>query len=161
MTETSAPPSREESSWPQNWAPERFSAAELMAMRFEPIRFVVPGYCAEGLTILAGRPKLGKSRLVLDWLLAVSAGGCAMGAIPVEQGDCLYLALEDSPRRLQSRMTELSGGIRNPDREDRLQIWTKAPRSDQKLVESLDSWAQVAAAPRFVAIDVFAKIRPN
>ena len=89
---------------PKLVTPDRFDAAELMSMRFDPIKFVVPGYCAEGLTILAGRPKLGKSRLALDWLVAISAGGVAMGTVSVEQGDCLYLALEDSPRRLKSRI---------------------------------------------------------
>jgi hypothetical protein len=132
-----------------------------MARQFEPIRFIVPGFCVEGLSILAGRPKLGKSRLVLDWLLAVSAGGYAMGTVPVEQGDCLYLALEDSPRRLQSRITELTGGIRKSHAGGRLDIWTKAPRSDQKLVDDLDTWAQGVIEPRLIAIDVFAKIRPE
>ena len=41
------------------------SAAALMEKRFEPIRWIVPGYLPEGLTVLAGAPKLGKSWLAL------------------------------------------------------------------------------------------------
>src|SRR5687768_17069840 len=51
------------------------SARELRRREFEPIRYVVPGYIAEGCTLLAGRPKLGKSWLVLEIGLAVSMGG--------------------------------------------------------------------------------------
>ncbi len=36
-------------------------AADLQGMEFPPVRFVVDGYVAEGLTIFAGKPKIGKS----------------------------------------------------------------------------------------------------
>jgi hypothetical protein len=48
------------------------SAHELRRREFPALRYVVPGYIAEGCTILAGRPKLGKSWLVLDMGLAVA-----------------------------------------------------------------------------------------
>jgi RecA-family ATPase len=146
---------------PKLATPDRFDAAELMSMRFDPIKFVVPGYCAEGLTILAGRPKLGKSRLALDWLVAISAGGVAMSTVSVEQGDCLYLALEDSPRRLKSRIVELTGDLRDAEHLERLSIWTKAPRLDQKLTAQFDAWAERARTPRLIVIDVFARVRPD
>ena len=38
----------------------------------KPIRWIVPGYLAEGLSILAGRQKLGKTWLALDWAIAVA-----------------------------------------------------------------------------------------
>jgi hypothetical protein len=38
-----------------------FSARTLMAMRFDPIAWIVPGYRFEGMTVLAGASKLGKS----------------------------------------------------------------------------------------------------
>ena len=39
----------------------------IMATVFPPIRWIVPGYVAEGLSILAGRQKLGKTWLAIDW----------------------------------------------------------------------------------------------
>jgi RecA-family ATPase len=56
----------------------------------------------EGLTLPAGKPKLGKSWLALSVAFAVAAGGVALGTYPVAQGEVLYLALEDNERRLQS-----------------------------------------------------------
>src|SRR3712207_4780338 len=85
------------------------SAADLQRQTFPPIRYVVPGYIAEGLTLLAGRPKLGKSWFMLDVGLAVAAGRTCLGATACEQGDVLYLALEDNERRLQSRIEKLLG----------------------------------------------------
>ena len=40
--------------------PRLMTMRQLGAMRFPPIKWVVPGFIVEGATILAGRPKLGK-----------------------------------------------------------------------------------------------------
>src|SRR5215210_415680 len=85
-------------------APTISSAADLRRKEFDPIRYVVPGFIAEGCTLLAGRPKLGKSWLMLDVGLAVAAGRICLGDTRCEQGDVLYLALEDNERRLQRRI---------------------------------------------------------
>jgi DNA-binding CsgD family transcriptional regulator len=76
---------------------------------FAPLRYAVPGIVPEGLTVLAGAPKVGKSWIVLDWLLAYAAAdGMALGGISVPgERDCLYLALEDGDRRMQDRCRRL------------------------------------------------------
>ena len=85
------------------------SAKELNAMRFEPIKYVVPGIIVEGLTLLAAKPKMGKSWMMLHASVAVARGGFTLGDIHCIEGDALYCALEDNLRRLQSRMTKLLG----------------------------------------------------
>ena len=71
---------------------------------FPPLSFAVPGIVPAGLTVLAGPPKAGKSWLLLDWLLALAMGGRALGKIDVgDPRQVLYLALEDSDRRMQTR----------------------------------------------------------
>ncbi len=88
--------------------PKLVNAEALRNMTFPPIRYVVPGYLAEGCTILAGAPKLGKSWLVLEWAISKATGGKCMGSVETpEAEDVLYLALEDNLRRLQSRMDRL------------------------------------------------------
>src|SRR6476619_1531684 len=74
------------------------------------LAWAVPGLIPEGLTLFVGAPKRGKSWLILDVALAVASGGRALGAIDVERGRTLYLALEDSERRLQGRIRHLNGG---------------------------------------------------
>ena len=79
------------------------SADTLLTADWPEPRWAIPGLMPEGLTILAGRPKIGKSWLALQICYAVAAGGVALGE-RVEQGSTLYLALEDPPRRLADRM---------------------------------------------------------
>ena len=76
---------------------------------FEPIKYVVPGVIVEGLTLFAGKPKIGKSWLLLHAAIAVARGGFTLGDIHCDEGDVLYCALEDNLRRLKSRMAKLLG----------------------------------------------------
>jgi len=43
-----------------NWKERAITAADLHKMTFPPITYVVPGFIPEGLTLLVGRPKIGK-----------------------------------------------------------------------------------------------------
>ena len=83
----------------------RWTADALLRAQFAPISWVIPNLLPEGLTILAGRPKQGKSWLALQIAQAVTCGASTFGR-SVEQGSVLYLALEDSERRLQNRMQQ-------------------------------------------------------
>lgn len=61
-----------------------------------------------GLTILAGRPKSGKSWLTLQLALSVGSGGLFIGSAPVElPGKVGYFALEESQSRTGSRLHRL------------------------------------------------------
>lgn len=78
-------------------------SAELLLKEFPPIPWIVPDYLPPGLTILSGRPKVGKSWLAMQLALSVLTGGKVFGK-DIEKGRVLYLALEDSERRLKERM---------------------------------------------------------
>ncbi len=124
-------------------------------MQFAPLRHVVPCYVVEGLTVFAGAPKLGKSWLALDWAHSVSAGALAFGSLACEQGDVLYLALEDNPRRLQGRLRHMR--VNNPS--ERLTFHTEWPDMDGDCLGRLQAWIDSVSRPRLVIIDVFAKVR--
>lgn len=70
--------------------------------RREPV-WVVEDLMPAGLHLLTGAPKIGKSWLVLDLALAVSAGRPFWGYATRRCG-VLYLALEDTLARIQGRM---------------------------------------------------------
>jgi hypothetical protein len=74
----------------------------------EPLRWIVPDYIPEGLTVLAGKPKIGKSWFMLGIALAVARGKEALGKF-VEMGAVLYCGLEDGRRRMQSRVRTILG----------------------------------------------------
>lgn len=133
------------------------TAADLDGQVFPPIAYVVPGYVAEGVTMLAGKPKSGKSWMALDWSLAVAAGGYAFGDVPVQKGDVLYLALEDNPRRLQRRVRQLLGDAPKPAR---LSFATDCPSLDKGGIKGIREWCARSPRPLLVVIDVLAKVRP-
>ena len=80
-----------------------------MAADFPEPRWAVPGIVAEGVTVLAGAPKVGKSWLGLGLVVATATGGKALGSIDVAAGPSLYLALEDTGRRLKDRLGKVLG----------------------------------------------------
>lgn len=136
--------------------PRQYTADQLEHAVFPPIKYVVAGLVTEGLTILAARPKLGKSWMGLDLSIAVSYGGVALGNISVEQGDVLYAAMEDNERRFQKRMRNM---LRNPGWPKRLTIWHDMPRLDAGGIEALEAWIKSVPKGRLIILDTWAKIR--
>lgn len=57
---------------------DTFTAAELQAMDFPPVNWIVPDILPEGLALLCGKPKLGKSWLALDMACAVAVGSTVL-----------------------------------------------------------------------------------
>ncbi|MFF2038996.1 AAA family ATPase [Kitasatospora sp. NPDC058170] len=129
-----------------------------MAADFPEPRWAVPGFFAEGVSLLAGPPKVGKSWLSLGLGLDVAAGRPAFGSIEVEPGPVLYLALEDTPRRLKTRMGKLLAGR---DAPKTLTLVTEFPPLPQGGADALDHWLTQNPGARLVVIDVFAKVRGN
>jgi hypothetical protein len=140
--------------------PSRALTAEaLSSMRFEPIKYVVPGVIVEGLTLLAAKPKLGKSWLMLHAAIAVARGGFTLGEIHCVEGDALYCALEDNPRRLQSRLSKLLGSGLSQQWPKRLSLLFEMPRLADGGLESIQRWVREVEHPRLVVIDTLAMIR--
>lgn len=143
---------------PNNAAPPPFiqSAATLRTKNFAPVRYIVPGYLAEGCTILAGRPKVGKSWLMLDVGLAVAAGSEVLGTKP-DEGDVLYLGLEDNERRLRSRIQKILGPFAEwPRRFGYATTWC---RQHEGGLDQIRAWIESVSLPRLVVVDVLARFR--
>lgn len=83
------------------------SADHILTTEWPEPTWAIPELMPVGLAILAGRPKIGKSWLALQLTQAVATGGRIFNK-SVKQGSVLFLALEDAPRRLNSRMREQS-----------------------------------------------------
>ena len=132
------------------------TAAELMEKIFPEPRWAIPGILPEGLNLLAGKPKKGKSIFALNIGLSIALGGLALGKIPVEQGAVMYLALEDTERRLQKRIKQMMPYSEAPAA---LHLFTKWPRMDGGGLELLE--AKISEIPniRLIIIDTLQKFR--
>src|SRR5215208_6180202 len=138
--------------------PTTMSAAELMDKELPPVRWAVSGVLPEGVTILAGKPKMGKSWLALGLCVSVAAGGYALGKIPAECGGALYLGLEDQERRLQRRLKKVLAGENAPDGLEVAWSW---PRLDQGGVDALRKYLEERPDTRLLVVDTLKKIRPR
>ena len=83
------------------------SCEEIMTTLYKPIEFAVDELIAQGLYILAGSPKVGKSWLALQLCLAVAKGEKLLER-KTQSGTALYLCLEDGYERIQKRLYELT-----------------------------------------------------
>jgi len=140
------------------------NAKDLRMKKFDPIAFMVPGLIPSvGVTLICAKPKVGKSWLLLDIAIGATTGRDVLGGKRPIQGDVLYLALEDSQRRLQSRATKLLPTFTGEWPEG-LQFAIEWRRVDQGGLDGIRSWVeQRRAAGRKVAavmIDVLKMIRP-
>lgn len=139
------------------WRSSLISARELAVQTFKPVSYVLPGYIPEGVTLFVGKPKIGKSWLVLDVCVASAGGRFVLGTIRPAQGDVLYLALEDSPRRLKNRLEKICPKDSIPDR---LSFVTEWRRADAGGVEDIAAWCDTVANPLLVIIDTLERFRP-
>lgn len=112
----------------------------------------------EGVTILAGKPKVGKSWFALDLALALAGGRFVLGNIHLIEGDVLYAALEDNDRRLRSRIERIltQGEQKWPAR---LTLATQWRRLDAGGVTDAKDWAASVTRPRLIIFDTLAGVR--
>lgn len=81
---------------------DTIDGATLMSTPLQPLRFVVDSLISQGLHVLAGSPKVGKS-----WLAVIVAKGAPVWNMATRQGTTLYLCLKDSRLRIQNRLFEI------------------------------------------------------
>jgi hypothetical protein len=144
---------------PSGWRTDLVSAHDLYDQQFPDLRYVIPGLIPEGVTMLASRPKLGKSWMLLQVGHAVATGVSTLvpSDTPVA-GDVLYLALEDSARRLKRRLQKFCGNNKEAWPR-RLKLKTKWRRLDDGGLDDLREWCRSVEKSTLILIDILALVR--
>jgi len=133
------------------------TAAELISRPIRQVQFVVGNLIPEGLTVLAGPRTTGKSYFALHASLAVGQGASFLDR-ETDQGDVLYLALEDNRDNLQRRLVRLAPEHRDLDR---ITFQFKARHLPGGFVAELDAWLVTVDRPRLVVVDTFNRSDPG
>ena len=118
-----------------------------------PLQYAIKPILPEGLVLFCGRAKSMKSWTMLLICYAVQNGLKFLDHTTI-QGDCLYLGLEDSKRRLKDREIKLGLNKLTPPYVD-----VTAPYLDMGLEESLQNWIDSVPNPRLICIDTLARVK--
>ena len=132
--------------------------AEVIAKEeFKPIDWLVENIIAPGLTIIAGKSKIGKSWLVLHLSYCIEKGEEFLGRKRAK-GDVLHYSLEDGKRRIKTRWDKMciqpdQTYYQFRDRKPKIPILTMG------LEEEIEDWAKNIPNPKMVVIDVYVKVK--
>lgn len=120
---------------------------------------IVPGLLSPGASILAGKPKDGKSVLAVNWGLAVACGAKVFKSFPCDAGPVLYLSYEDPEYRVKARIEQM---LKSGDFEvsPNFKSYFDFPRMDAGGFTALDQ-EMARHGARFVIIDVLVKFRSD
>ncbi len=132
---------------------ETITAEDLQNRTYTPTPFLVDELIPEGLHILAGAPKIGKSWLAL-WLCLCVSQGQPLWNFAVTQGEVLYLSLEDSYRRIQSRLFDLT-----EDAPPTLHFAILADTLKHGLEQQIEQFLTEHPATKLVVIDTLQRVR--
>ena len=125
----------------------------LMSQPLTPLNFVVDDLLPQGLHLLAGAPKIGKSWLAL-WLCLCAAQGKPLWTFATRPCEVLYLCLEDSFQRIQSRLFDLT-----EDAPPTLHFAVMSQQLHNGLVEQIEQFLKEHPQTRLIVIDTLQRIR--
>ena len=132
---------------------QTIDADTLQSTAYEPVSFVIDDLLPRGLHLLAGAPKIGKSWLAL-WLCLCAAQGKPLWTFATRPCEVLYLCLEDSFQRIQSRLFDLT-----EDAPPTLYFAVMSQQLHNGLVEQIEQFLKEHPKTRLIVIDTLQRIR--
>ena len=132
---------------------ETIDADTLLGIPYEPLSFIVEDLLPQGLHLLAGAPKIGKSWLAL-WLCLRVAQGESLWNFATKPCEVLYLCLEDSFQRIQNRLLDLT-----EDAPSTLHFAVMSEQLHSGLVEQMEQFLKAHPATGLVVIDTLQRVR--
>lgn len=134
----------------------RVTLAQILASEPMATTWLYRGLLPVGAFLITGRPKIGKSWLLLQFSMCAGMGSQFLGYDA--DGACagLYIAAEDNPTRMQSRLRTMAAVP-----PDNITVWTMAEfrglaqkySDTMTLLQFLDRYLQEHPETRFVLLD--------
>ena len=130
-------------------------ADTLLSTPMRKTLFVVNGLIPQGLSVLSGSSKIGKSWLML-WLGIQVARGQPVWEFETHKSDVLYLCLEDTYARIQSRLYQITD-----EAPPELRIATTSFQIGTGLEQQIERYLSDFPKTKLVIIDTFQKVRDS
>ena len=128
---------------------------DLLVDQRRPSKAIVDGLLNEGMILFGGKPKRGKSWLMLDLALSVATGSRVWRHFPVQEPQpVLYIGLEDGRDEIRERLLAIQPGITDTGK---LQFLYSFPRLNEGGLEKLRGYAE-SGRYRLIIIDVLARV---
>lgn len=137
---------------------KKFNAIDgetLMDMNLPRTKFVIQGILPQGLAIIAGAPKIGKSWLMLDWCVKIAKGENIWN-FKTTKGTTLYLCLEDNDNRIQDRLLTITDEVTSD-----VYFVTDCCSLSDGLEEQIRNFVNEHSDTVLIVIDTFQKVRQN
>ena len=129
------------------------NAEELLSCPLPPTRFVIDQLLPQGLHILAGATKIGKSWLALALCLCVAKGE-PLWSFAAQKCGVLYLCLEDSYQRIRCRLLDLT-----EDAPDTLYFSVLSAQLHNGLEQQIEQFLSEHPDTGLVVIDTLQRVR--
>ncbi len=130
-------------------------ADTLLSTPMDKTLFLVDGLIPQGLSVLSGSSKIGKSWLML-WLSLQVARGQPVWEFETHKSDVLYLCLEDTYARIQNRLYKITD-----EAPSELRIATTSFQIGNGLEQQIEQYLSDFPNTKLVIIDTFQKVRDS
>ena len=130
-------------------------AETLLSTPMSKTMFIVDGLISQGVNVISGASKIGKSSLML-WLGLQVAQGNSIWGLPTLQCDVLYMSLEDTQRRIKDRLYNLTDSA-----PDNLYFAVTSGLIGGGLEEQITDFLTEHPATKLVIIDTLQKVRDS
>lgn len=124
----------------------------LIEMNLPRTKFVIKDLLSQGLAILGGSPKVGKSWLVLDWCVRIAKGE-SIWSFTTGKGTTLYVSLEDTTVRLQERLRSIT------DEAPNVHFATFGFKIGEGLEQQIKNFVEDYPDTVLIVIDTFQMVR--
>lgn len=139
---------------PADPLPQGEFASALLERDMPMIHYLADPWIPEGLNIIAGRPKLGKSTLLRQRQAAVASGGEFWGA-PCSATACIYLSLEEGDRLTRAKFSAANFPRAALERIEIFYEWPRGIAGILQVLQMLDARPEV----RHVGVDSLSRFR--
>jgi len=143
--------------------PAIYTVSQIVQMELKPPRFIIPDLITEGLNLVIGKAKAGKSAYVRQAGCAIAFGGKAFGDFLATGSEVLYLNLEETLNMFQHKVKKLLNGVDAPNGyhvscRDTIHQWGKIGHGfSERVIDYLEKHPYI----KVLIIDTYGRIKPR